>query len=84
MSCGVSHRCGLDPVLLWHRLAAVAPIRSLAWELPYGTLAFQKTKKNQSALSQVTVEETQSDLMPAQWVKGPSIATGARQVAAEP
>ena len=27
-SCGVGHRCGLDPVLLWlwHRLAAVALI----------------------------------------------------------
>ena len=37
MSCGVDHRCGLDPSLLWlwHRLAAVAPIQPLAWELPY-------------------------------------------------
>ena len=28
MSCGVSHRCGLDPALLWLwcRSAAVAPI----------------------------------------------------------
>ena len=35
-SCGVSHRCGSDPVLLWLwcRLAAVALIRPLAWELP--------------------------------------------------
>ena len=37
MSCSVGHRCGLDPVLLWlcHRLAAIAQIRPLAWELPY-------------------------------------------------
>ena len=34
VSCGVGHRHGLDPMLLWHRLAA-SPIRPLAWELPY-------------------------------------------------
>ena len=35
MSCGVDHRCGSDPALLWlwHRLAATAPIGPLAWEL---------------------------------------------------
>ena len=34
MSCGVGHRCGLDPALLWLwcRLAAAAPIGPLAWE----------------------------------------------------
>ena len=38
VSCGVAHRCGSDPALLWlwHRPAATAPIRPLAWELPYG------------------------------------------------
>ena len=37
MSCGVGHRRGLDPVLLWlwRRPAAIAPIRPLAWE-PHG------------------------------------------------
>ena len=35
MSCGVGHRCSLDPVLLWRRLAAAALIRLLARELPY-------------------------------------------------
>ena len=36
MSCGLGHRHGLDLVLLWllRRLASVAPIQSLAWELP--------------------------------------------------
>ena len=36
MSCGVGHRRGLDLTLLWLwcRLAAVAPIRPLAWEPP--------------------------------------------------
>ena len=39
MNCGVGHRHGSDPVLLWLwcRLAAVAPIQPLAWELPYAT-----------------------------------------------
>ena len=36
MSCGVGHRCGSDPVLLWLccRLAAVALNLPQAWELP--------------------------------------------------
>ena len=34
MSSGVGYRCGSDPELLWlwHRPAATAPIRLLAWE----------------------------------------------------
>ena len=37
MSCGVDHKCSLDPVLLWlwHRLAATAQIQPLAWKLLY-------------------------------------------------
>ena len=37
LSCGMGGRHGLDLALLWlwHRLAAAAPIRPLAWELPY-------------------------------------------------
>ena len=37
MSCGVGHRGGLDPELLWLwcRPAATALIRPLAWELSY-------------------------------------------------
>ena len=30
---------------LWHRLAAAAPIRPLAWELPYAAGVAQKRKK---------------------------------------
>ena len=47
MSCGVGHRCGSDLVLqcLWCRLAAVASIRSLAWEPPYATGTALKKKK---------------------------------------
>ena len=48
MSCGVGHRHGLDLVWLWLscRPAAVAPIRPLAWELPYATsVALKKANK---------------------------------------
>ena len=44
MNCGVDHRCGLDPTLLWlwRTLAAVALIRPLAWEPPYAKGAASK------------------------------------------
>ena len=51
MSCGVVHRCGSDLVLLWHRLAAAAPIQPLAWEPPYAksvALKRQKTKQTKT------------------------------------
>ena len=37
MSCGVGHRLGSDPTLLWlwRRPVAIAPIGLLAWEPPY-------------------------------------------------
>jgi len=49
MSCGVGHRCGSDPMLLWlwHRLTATAPIRPLVWESPYAAAAAQKMAKRQ-------------------------------------
>ena len=55
MSCGVGRRHGLDPMLLWLwcRLAAIAPIRSLAWKPPYAmgmALKRQKTKKKKKIL----------------------------------
>ena len=44
MSCGVGQRCSLDLVLLWLwcRPVATAPIRSLAWKLPYAASAALK------------------------------------------
>ena len=47
MSCGVGHRCGLDPVLLWlwYRPAATAPIGLLVWEPPYASGAALKRQK---------------------------------------
>ena len=49
MSCGVGHRRGSDPVLLWlwRRLVAAAPIRPLAWEPLYATGAAQEMAKRQ-------------------------------------
>ena len=49
MSCGADCRCRSDPALLWHRAAAVAPIRPLAWELIYaaGTTLKSKGKKKE-------------------------------------
>ena len=51
MSCGIGHRHGSDPELLWLwcGLAAAAPILPLAWEPPYAkgvALKRQKTKKS--------------------------------------
>ena len=39
--------CGSDPELLWlrHKSAALAPIRPLAWELPYAVGAVLKSKE---------------------------------------
>ena len=47
MSCGVGHRPGSDPGLLWLlcRLAAVALIGSLAWEPPCAIGTALKSKK---------------------------------------
>ena len=47
VSRGVGHRHGLDPVLLWLwcRLAAVAPIRPLAWKIPYAEGAALRRQK---------------------------------------
>ena len=51
--CGVCHRCGSDPTLLWlwHRLAAVALIQPLAWEPPYATDVALKTTPTKKVLS---------------------------------
>ena len=48
MSLGVGHRHGSDLVLLWlwPWPAAAAPIRHLAWEIPYALgVALKKKKK---------------------------------------
>ena len=49
VSCGIDRRRSSDPALLWlwRRLAATAPIRPLAWELPYAAGAAQEMAKRQ-------------------------------------
>ena len=61
MSCGVAHRCGSDPALLWlwHRPVAIAPTGPLAWEPSYALGAAplpkegqkNKERKNEAAVS---------------------------------
>jgi len=48
VSCGVGHRYGSDLALLWlwHRPAATAPIRPLAWEPPYAAGVAPKRQKD--------------------------------------
>ena len=55
MSCGVGHRRGSDSTLLWlwYRPAAEAPIRPLAWELPYAAAVALKRKKKKKSNRQV-------------------------------
>ena len=56
MSCGIGHSHDSDPVILWHRLAAAALIRPLAWEPPYAACAAlkkQKTKTKQKNSEQL-------------------------------
>ena len=50
VSCGVGCRCSLDPALLWlwHRRAAVALIRSLAWEPPHAPSATLKAEEKKN------------------------------------
>ena len=58
MSCGVGHRCGLDPMLpwLWCRPAATALIWPLAWELPCATgVALKKVKKKNGENFELTL-----------------------------
>ena len=49
LSCGVGRRCGSDPAFLWLwcRLAATAPIQSLAWESPHAAGGVLKKKKKE-------------------------------------
>ena len=59
MSCGVGDRHGSDPVLLWlwHRPAATAQVRPLAWEPPYATsVALEKTTNKQTKTINRTLE----------------------------
>ena len=51
-SSGIGYICGSDLVLLflWHRLAAVAAIQPLAWELTYALVWPLKKKEKPSGM----------------------------------
>ena len=59
MSCGVDRKRGSDLALLW--LTAAAPIRPLAWKLPYILSAALKKSKNKNK----TIEDV---LTPPLWL----------------
>ena len=67
MNCGVGRRGGWDPDLLWLwcRLAAIALIRSLAWEPLYATGVApekgKKTKKKKRILTMKTYRKVYSE-----------------------
>ena len=70
VSRGVGQRCSLDPVLLWLwcRPAVAAPIRPLAWELPYATgvsLKQSKKTKNKKQPHQPTKHNHRGDIRPS-------------------
>ena len=68
MSCGVGCRHGSDLVLLWCRPAAIAAIRSLAWEPPYASgvaLKSEKTKtETQMVLGKLNIHMQNSGIGP--------------------
>ena len=73
MSCDVDHRRGLDPMLLWlwYKLAAIAPIQPLAWELSYSTgmvLNRQKEKKRKKKKKK-RKKEKEKEVMQMSWLE---------------
>ena len=54
MSSGVGRKSGSDLLWLWHRLAAVALIRPLAWELPHATRAALKREEKAPLIAKLS------------------------------
>ena len=54
MSCGVGHRRGSDPELLW--LAATVVIQPLPWEPPFAAGVALKRQKKKKSLEEFTYE----------------------------
>ena len=69
MSCGVGHRRGLDPELLWRRSAAMAPNRPLGWEPPYASGAALKKQKDRKKKERDRCKMQQGDPIVAQQAK---------------
>ena len=68
-SCGISCRCGSDPVLLWLwcRSAAAAPTHPLGRELPYAASAALKEEKKKRNQNKVTMCRSQLHYLLALW-----------------
>ena len=59
VSCGIGHRLGSDPALLWLwcRPATTALIQPLAWELPYaGGVALKEKKKKRNKILDIDIQ----------------------------
>ena len=67
MSGGIGGKYGLDLILLWLwcRLAAAAPIRSLAWEILYATSAALKSNQTNKQIKYLCLrnEDLKLDLI---------------------
>ena len=70
MSCGVGCRCGSDLALLrlWHRPAAAAPVKPLAWEPPYAMgMALKGQKKKYIYMYVFEVDKPKAGLSEEKW-----------------
>ena len=79
MNCGVGHRHGsyLELLWLWCRPAAIAPIRFLAWVLPYAAPAAlkrpkeKKKKKEKRKSKEKKKTERKEKQRPTRWQTNP-------------
>ena len=72
MTCGIGHRCGSDPALLWlwRRQAAPAPTRPLAWKPLYAVgmaLKDKKERKKEKKKSKQTIKNEYQRLRKQKW-----------------
>ena len=65
----VAASCSSDPVLLWYRPAAAAPIQPLAQELPYATGEAIKRKRNAQHRIAQTVKSVKFTGAASPWLK---------------
>ena len=70
MTCGVGHRCGLDPKLLWLwcRPAGTDPIQPLAWEPPYAAGAALEPTNKKAKLNPKGLRPRGSGIVPVDGV----------------
>ena len=73
---GLDCRCSLDLALLWlwHRLAATALIRPLAWDLPYAVGVALKSQKKKKEKRKEKKKKTQMVNKPQRNLKGNNVS----------